>query len=71
MSDDDLHDQLMIAFRKYFQANERWESRNYDEAGIKARNALGEIRIIARKRRIEIQKLRKAKRARKKEKKNG
>lgn len=58
--ESDLHDQLMIEFRNYFIANEKWETGTSDMAGIKARNALGQIRIIARKRRMEIQKHRKA-----------
>lgn len=68
MKDDDLHDQLMIAFREYFEANEKWETTKYDYPGIRARNALGKIRIIARKRRMEIQRLRKERRTKRKEK---
>lgn len=56
---DDLHDQLMIEVMKYFKASERWESGSSDRAGIDARNALGVMRIVARRRRIEIQQQRK------------
>lgn len=56
---DDLHDQLMIEVVKYFRASERWEAGISDRAGIDARNALGVLRIVARKRRMEIQQQRK------------
>ena len=56
---DNLHDQLMIEVIKYFKANERWESGDADRPGIDARNALAMIRIVARKRRMEIQRERK------------
>lgn len=71
MQEDDLHDQLMLAFQEYFKASERWESTNYDDPGIRARNALGIIRILARKRRMEIQRIRKERRAQRRENKNG
>ena len=66
---DNLHDQLMIEVIKYFKANERWESGDADRPGIDARNALAMIRIVARKRRMEIQRERKE-RSKKKGKKN-
>ena len=66
---DNLHDQLMIEVIKYFKANERWESGDADRPGVDARNALAMIRIVARKRRMEIQKERKE-RSKKKGKKN-
>jgi len=56
---DDLHDQLMIEVIKYFKANERWEKGISDRSGIEARNALAMLRIVARKRRMEIQQQRK------------
>lgn len=71
MHEDDLHDQLMLAFRDYFEASEKWESTSFDDPGIRARNALGKIRILARKRRMEIQRIRKERRAQRREKKNG
>ena len=66
---DNLHDQLMIEVIKYFKANERWESNDADRPGVDARNALAMIRIVARKRRMEIQRERKE-RSKKKGKKN-
>ena len=56
---DDLHDQLMIEVIKYFKANEKWEKGNSDRPGVDARNALAMMRIVARKRRMEIQQQRK------------
>ena len=51
----DLNDQLMIEMIKYFEANELWESKGWIYKAVEARNALGAMRIIARKRRMEIQ----------------
>lgn len=70
-NESDLHDQIMLAFRNYFKAVERWERTGYPSSAIQARNALGIIRILARKRRIEIQKLRKEIKERKKGKTDG
>ena len=67
MNELDLHDQIMIAFRKYFKYSEKWETKQFDRCGIEARNALGEIRILARKRRMEIQRIRKEIRKKRKE----
>ncbi len=55
MSDEDTHDQLMRLFREYFKENQAWESKRTHVSGIKCRNLLAEIRIVARKRRAEIQ----------------
>ena len=70
MSDSDLTDQLMIAMRNYFKYNEKWETGTSDRAGVDARNALGELRIIARKRRMEIQRQRKERKKRLRGEKN-
>jgi hypothetical protein len=48
----------MTLFREYFKYNQEWESRQTHVAGIKCRNLLAEIRIIARERRAEIQEIR-------------
>ena len=57
----DTHDQLMLLFREYFNYNQDWESKQTHVAGIKCRTLLAEIRIIARKRRAEIQEIRQKK----------
>ena len=67
---DDLHDQLMIEVIKYFKANERWEKGDSDRPGVDARNALAMMRIVARKRRMEIQRQRKERMKKKKGKEN-
>jgi hypothetical protein len=51
----DLHDQIMIEIIKYFEASELWEEKKGDKKAIEARNALGRLRVLARKRRMEIQ----------------
>ena len=51
----DSHDKMIEAFQQYFKWQERFEYKNSDEAGIKARYWLSEIRNEASKRRVEIQ----------------
>lgn len=54
----DSHDRMIKAFQEYFKWQERFEYRGSDEAGIKARFWLSEIRNEASIRRKEIQDLR-------------
>ncbi len=49
------HDKMIHAFQQYFKWQERFEYKGSDEAGIKARYWLSEIRNEASKRRVEIQ----------------
>jgi hypothetical protein len=63
----DAHDKMIEAFQEYFKWQDRFEYKNSDEAGIKARNALSEIRNQASIRRVEIQ----DKRAERKEARKG
>jgi len=51
----EAHDKMIQAFQEYFKWQDRFEYKNSDEAGIKARNALSEIREQASTRRVEIQ----------------
>ena len=51
----DSHDRMIRAFQEYFKWQERFEYRGSDEAGIKARYWLSEIRNEASIRRKEIQ----------------
>jgi hypothetical protein len=51
----DAHDQMIKAFQEYFKWQERFEYKGSDEAGIKARHFLSEIRNYASVRRQEIQ----------------
>ena len=51
----DSHDRMIRAFQEYFKWQERFEYRGSDEAGIKARYWLSEIRNEASTRRVEIQ----------------
>jgi hypothetical protein len=53
--EEDLHDEIMIEVIKYFEASELWEEKKGDKKAIEARNALGRLRVLARKRRMEIQ----------------
>jgi hypothetical protein len=56
----DSHDRMIAAFQEYFKWQTRFEHKGSDEAGIKARYWLSEIRNEASKRRIEIQDKREA-----------
>jgi hypothetical protein len=56
----DSHDRMIEAFQQYFKWQERFEYKGSDEAGIKARYWLSEIRNEASKRRVEIQDKRQA-----------
>ncbi len=49
------HDKMIAAFQEYFKWQTRFEYKGSDEAGIKARYWLSEIRNEASKRRVEIQ----------------
>ncbi len=51
----DTHDRMIRAFQEYFKWQDRFEYRGSDEAGIKARYWLSEIRNEASTRRVEIQ----------------
>ena len=51
----DSHDRMIDAFQEYFKWQTRFEYTGVDEAGIKARYWLSEIRNEASKRRVEIQ----------------
>ena len=52
---DDTHDKLIKACMEYIKWHERFEFRGSDEAGIKARFWLSEVRNEASTRRVEIQ----------------
>ena len=54
------HDKMIAAFQEYFKWQDRFEYKGSDEAGIKARYWLSEIRNEASKRRVEIQEKREA-----------
>ena len=49
------HDKMIAAFQEYFKWQDRFEYKGSEEAGIKARYWLSEIRNEASKRRVEIQ----------------
>jgi len=51
----DSHDKMIEAFQQYFKWQERFEYKGSDEAGIKARYWLSQIRNEASIRRVEIQ----------------
>jgi len=54
----DTHEKLVYLFRQYFEANQEWERKQTHTSGIRCRNLLAEMRILARTRRAEIMKVR-------------
>ena len=59
----EAHDKMIAAFQEYFKWQERFEYKGSDEAGIKARYWLSEIRNEASTRRTEIQEKRELRKA--------
>lgn len=59
----DSHDKMIEAFQEYFKWQTNFEYKGSDEAGIKARYWLSEIRNNASERRKEIQAKREARKA--------
>ena len=54
---------MIAAFQEYFKWQDRFEYKGSDEAGIKARFWLSEIRNEASKRRVEIQEKRESRKS--------
>lgn len=52
--DEDLHDQLMYAFRQYFEANQKWLSKGTRRAGMDVRYWLNEIKHLSIARRKAV-----------------
>ena len=59
----EAHDKMIAAFQEYFKWQERFEYKGSDEAAIKARYWLSEIRNEASTRRVEIQEKREERKA--------
>jgi hypothetical protein len=52
--EEESHDELMRAFRQYFEANQKWVNKGTRRSGMDARYWLSEIRRICSKRRDSI-----------------
>ena len=52
--DEELHDELLKAFRAYFSANQEWLNKQTKQSGIRLRQRLSEIRTICSKRRVVV-----------------
>jgi hypothetical protein len=57
--EEETHDELLRAFRQYFEANQRWVNQGTRRAGMDARYWLSEIRRICSQRRDNIMEWRK------------
>jgi hypothetical protein len=51
---DQLHDELMLAIRSYFEANQKWASNGHKRNAIKLRHELSNIRRICSEQRIVV-----------------
>ena len=49
--DEELHAELLTAFREYFEANQRWLNKGTRRAGMDVRRCLSNIRRICSERR--------------------
>jgi len=56
--DEELHAELMAAFRVYFEANQRWLAEGTKRACMDTRAAMSEIRRICSARRKDLMKWR-------------
>jgi len=52
--DEELHAELMRAFRVYFEANQTWINKGTKRSAIRLRQALSEIRRICSERRVVV-----------------
>jgi hypothetical protein len=52
--DEELHAELLQAFREYFEANQRWINEGTKVSGIRLRQKLSEIRTICSRRRVVV-----------------
>ena len=52
--DEELHDQLMTEFRRYFAANQQWLNEGTKASAIRLRQSLSEIRRICSARRVAV-----------------
>lgn len=59
----EAHDRMIAAFQEYFKWQTRFEYKGSDEAGLKARYWLSQIRKEASIRRVEIQAVREERKA--------
>jgi hypothetical protein len=70
MSNKSTHELLVQAVMDYYNAQERFEVKGFDETGRKARVILSDIRRLATVRRKEIQEKRKNLKAQKRQSQN-
>mgnify|MGYP000101863064 CR=1 FL=1 len=52
--EEELHDELLLKFREYFEANQVWLQKGTKRSGIILRQKLSEIREICSRRRIVV-----------------
>lgn len=52
--DEELHEQLLKEFRKYFEANQQWMNEGTKASAVRLRKSLSEIRRICSARRVAV-----------------
>lgn len=55
MPNEELHDELMLALREYFKANQQWATLRTRRSAINLRHWLNEIRRLCHLQRIVVQ----------------
>jgi len=52
--DEELHEELLRAFRQYFEANQEWLAKGTLRSAIKLRHIMSDIRRLLSKRRVAV-----------------
>ncbi len=52
--DEELHAELLVKFREYFEANQEWLAEGTKASAIRLRQRLSEIRKICTRRRVVV-----------------
>ena len=55
------HDLIILTLKKYYEANQKWETRHTDVSALEIRKSLSELRRLAGIRRKEVQDVKKNK----------
>lgn len=64
LDDDDLHDQLVIAYLEYFEANQIWERKQTVRTYYEVQKCIRKVRDLSSERHREIRKIQQSKKAR-------
>ena len=54
--DEELHAELLLKFREYFEANQKWLTEGTKRSAIDLRRIMSELRTICSRRRVVVRK---------------